>query len=71
MHLMPRPLEFAPSVGEFVSDYELPTNADGRDSVCKVISDYVIFTTLCKMSTDCNSFAKSSVMIVAFPKKLL
>jgi hypothetical protein len=49
---MLRPLEFAPSISELVSDYELPTNADGRDSVCKVVDDCVICTTLCKMPTD-------------------
>jgi len=52
MHLMPHPLEFASSVGELVSDYELPTNTDGRDSVCQVIGDCVISTTLCKIPTD-------------------
>jgi hypothetical protein len=49
---MPRPLEFALSVGELVGDHELPTNADGRDSVCQVVGDYAISTTLYEMPTD-------------------
>jgi hypothetical protein len=52
MHLMLRPLKFALSISELVCDYELPTNADGRDSVCKFVGDCVISTTLCKMLTD-------------------
>ena len=28
MHLIPRPLEFTPFVGDLVNDYELPINAD-------------------------------------------
>jgi hypothetical protein len=39
MHLIPRPLKFAPSVSDFVSDFELPTNADGLYAVRKVVGD--------------------------------
>jgi len=52
MHLMPHLLEFTLSVSELVGDYKLPTNADRRDSVCQVVGDCVISTTLCKMPTD-------------------
>jgi hypothetical protein len=93
MHLIPRPLEFAPSIG----DYKLLTNVDRLYVIRKVIGDdYGISSeaivkcrrTLlcpqsrrwllwhfqwiyCEMPTDCISSAMLSVIIVAFPVKLL
>jgi hypothetical protein len=52
MHLMLRPLEFAQSVGELVGDHELPINAYKHDSVCQVVGDCAISTTLYEMLTD-------------------
>jgi hypothetical protein len=50
-------LEFTPSVGDFISNFELPTNADGLypsvESPVIVAFPVNIFATLCEMPTDC------------------
>jgi hypothetical protein len=69
MHLITCPLEFTPSVSDFVGDYELLTNPGRQLFVCKFICDCGIcskyFSTLCEMLTDGCPTVKSLV-IVAF-----